>query len=232
MKKIGHFSASGKYLVILLSFAVLIAGLVFALEGAAPTLVAQTRWSGGTAGNVITEGGNISAVNVNSASLTDKWAAFYGNVSGSINLTNGAASVYSWSWTAVSGGEVCVSTATSSANFGAAMTAAAAATVNSVYSLGTAADNATNTFTATNCTLNFTQANIVSAPYVKHSGVSSFFTCAVRDGVASAKANHLFCTNITSTGTAFNGQSANYELMVPTTPGTGTEQYYFYQELN
>lgn len=214
----------------LLAFA-LVFGALYAMSGASAGTATHTRWSGAAAGSVATEGGNITHVNVTSVTLTDKWAAFYGNISGTINLTNGTNSVYAWTWAANSSGEICLSE-NSTMPVETALVAATAANVNTAYSHGSAADNATNTFTATNCTLDFSKVSVSSAPYVKHMDSSTFYTCAVNDGAGATKADFLFCTNISHGGTTFHNLSYNYEIMVPTAPGTGSETYYFYVELD
>lgn len=204
----------------------------FALSGATLGTATDSRWSGATAGSDTTEGGNITYVSITSTSLTDKWAAYYGNVSGTINLTNGTNSVFSWSWTSATGGEVCI-TQNNTGLIESLLTAATAANINTAFSHGVAADNATNTFTAANCTMNFAQATVSSAPYARHLSQSTFYTCAIYDGAGtSSKAGYLFCTNISTSGRTYHNQSFNYEIMVPTSPGTGTETYYFYAELN
>jgi hypothetical protein len=65
--------------------------------------------------------------------------------------------------------------------------------------------------------------------YVKHTD-GSYWTCVVKN-TASAKTNFAFCTNI-STGNNFKATPVNYEVMVPTVFGSGTETYYFYAQLN
>lgn len=217
-------------------FGLLVLGsVVFAIGGAtAGTQSYYDRWYATATGTGVVEGGNISDMNLTSSSLTDRWAAFFGNVSGTLVLrdaTNDTALVYSWSsWDPANGGEVCAST---DGTF--AFTTAAAATganVNADFVLGTAADNATNTYNdAYACGLVFdgTPAVAVSAG-VDHTD-GSFWTCAISDGATGSKDNYAFCTEINSTGVNFKNWPAHYEIMVPTEPGTGTETYYFYAEL-
>ena len=42
----------------------------------------------------------------------------------------------------------------------------------------------------------------------------------------------LFCTEIIAGGTTWNNATGDYEIMVPTPEGGGTEAYYFYANLN
>jgi hypothetical protein len=204
-------------------------GLAMAISGATPTQVGnQYRWTGQSAANLTTEGGNITAANVSGTFLTDRWAAFFGNVSGTIVLGNNTSNVYSWTYNVSNGGEICLSPATA---FSFATPAAAVpATLNTDFNLGSASDNATRTFTTTSCSLTFSTGTVSSLPNVTTTG--GFNTCAVTDGSTGAKTNYAFCTAINSTGTNWLTNAAHYQVMVPTEPGSGTENYYFYMELN
>jgi len=211
-------------------------GLVFAISGAATSGETDlARWTGATAGNATTEGGNITDVDVDADSLTDRWGAFFGNVSGYLSLTDGAGvnDVYNWTWAAASQGEVCVSTdqAFDWANVEDS-DAADVVAMNTAFGLGAAVDNTTGTFSTNNCGLTFDQGAVANTANVTHMGLSSFETCAVDDSVTGTEGGFAFCTNIDATGTNYNGTTANYEIMVPTTPGAGNaETYYFFAEL-
>lgn len=204
-------------------------GLVFAIAGTSVTYVTDYgRWTEGVAGNWTTEGGNITALNLSQTDLTDRWAAFLGNVSGGIVLQDAAANLfYDWTYTAGSAGEVC---ATTGSDFAwATVSDTTGALVNAGFTLGNAADNATGTLVdASACNLDFIEGDVANSAYVAHEGTSNFWTCAVDDGGA-AQGDFAFCTNITS-DTDYRGGTSNYEIMVPTTPGE-VETYYFFAEL-
>lgn len=218
-----------KLFVIAIASLALMSLAVYALSGISTSVGERTRWSGLTAGSIATEGGNITHSNVTSVSLTDRWAAFFGNVTGGIALTNGSSTLYSWTWALETGGEVCLSE-NSTLPIESSFTTASASNINTAFGHGSAADNATNTYEANNCSLVFSQATVTNTAYAKHKDHSSFYTCPVYDGTGgSAKADYLFCTNI-SNGTTYHNLSYNYEVLVPTAPGTGSETYYFYAE--
>ena len=186
-----------------------------------------------TAGSLNTQGGNITAANIDTETLTGKWADFYGNVSGNLSLRDSTNYVYKWTWTPASGGEVCLSTA-SAFNFDAATTASTA-TMNTAWGFGTAADNFPNTYNTTCGTaLDFSQISVSSStPAAALQGSSTYTSCAINNGAGTGKDNHAFCTHINSAGTAYNGVLSNYEVMVPTSPTPNTvDTYYFYAELN
>lgn len=204
------------------------AGFVMAISGATPTLVSDSRWSGATAGSDTTEGGNISAVNVTGTALTDKWAAYWGNVTGSIVLGDNTNQLFTWTWTPGTGGEVCLSTA-SAFDFSGASTATGS-DVDTAWSFtGTDADSGDNTFGGS-CNLAFAGGSVTGTEMINHED-STYNTCVVDDGAGATESDYAFCSNI-GTANAYNGIGANYEVMVPTTSGANTETYYFYVELD
>jgi hypothetical protein len=214
------------------------AGIVMAISGMDATQSgSQYRWTGQTAGNVTTEGGNITNVNINGSTLTDRWASFWGNVAGAIVLGNQSTYVYQWAWTPTGGGEVCISEAPAF-NF-VGVIAAVPSDIDTAWVFPSGSDQAVDTFNSTCSALNFTHATVAAPAKIDHMGSSTFKTCAI--SVASptpAEADYAFCAPIqtSAAGKNYNNVAANYEIMVPTTDGTAspsaTEVYYFYAELN
>ncbi len=231
-----------KKILAVLGLFLVLGGLLFAISGASvETPVHRPRWTQNP-GSVTTEGGNITEVNVSLTSLTDKWADFFGNVSGSLRLTDSSNThyVYDWSWTVTSGGEVCVANAST---FDWASAQAASGTeIDTAWGFtGTDADSGANTYTGSSCVLNFTQADVSGAASVDlsdNSGLSTFTDCVIKDQgtINSGDTNHMaFCTQINSSGKNYNNESYQYEIMVPTPEATGSAgfmTYYFYAELN
>src|SRR5271157_259272 len=179
-----------KYLFALIGVMLLGAGLALAVQGATVTQVSQNRWnSQPAAGNIVTQGGNITAANISGTMLTSRWAAFFGNVSGSVVLRDNTATVYTWTWNASSGGQVCLSTATAY-TFATAATAtvanAQALDGSGVFNLGAVADNATNTFTTASCSLTFGSLGTISST-ANVTTTGGFNTCLLQDGATAAK---------------------------------------------
>jgi parallel beta-helix repeat protein len=204
------------------------------LYGANVTNVSHhTRYLGMPAGNLSTEGGNVTGVNANTTQLTERWAAFYGNVTGGILLTDAtsAAYVYRWSWSPADGGVVCVSTNASLGTF--TVFPAQGSDIDTAWSFTpSATDSGTNTFNNTNCTLDIGGTSVANASYADTGATGGFVTCAAKAAPAPAKAQMLFCSEIISGGTFWNGGTGDYELMVPTPQGPATtETYYFYANL-
>ncbi len=208
-------------------------GIASAFSPATPTQISQTRWIPSYTNNITTQGGNITYALIDGTLLTSRWAAFFGNVSGAIILGDNANQVFTWSWTPAVGGEVCLST-NNAYDFvdGAAASTTDAQSLDSVFGLGAAADNATNTFTTQDCTMQLNNTNSITGT-ANVTTAGGFDTCLITDGTTSTKADFAFCTDINGTGTNFEGNNVHYQVMVPTNPGIDAlEEYYFYMELN
>ncbi|MEM4208368.1 MAG: hypothetical protein QW153_02165 [Candidatus Bilamarchaeaceae archaeon] len=232
----GELMGYKKFLFVFLGLLLLGSGLVMAISNATATRDADlARWGGETsAGSITTEGGNISQVSVSAGTLTDRWAGFFGPVDGYIYLTDADNGINSFlfSWTASApSGWVCVST-NNNFPFASAVNTTAAA-INSAWNFTSATDNATNTFTLSTCNITFyNPSNFISyTATADHAGSSTFETCAINSG-GTDRADFAFCSAINQAGTNYAGVAADYELIVPTTPGSETETYYFYAELN
>ena len=209
---------------------IMLSGFSFAVSGASISGSTQTRWSGAvTASSLATQGGNISTLNINTTQLTSKWTSFSGNVSGTIVLGNASASVYSWTYAASQGGQVCVST-NSSQSF-SSLANATTANMDTAFNTSGSPDNAAGTFNTTCPTLSFISGTSMTGFLAaKTQGSSTFTTCAATTGGATGINNHIFCTNINGSGTNYAAASANFEMIVPAGISSGII-YYFYAEL-
>ena len=222
-----------KNTIVVLGVALLMAGVVLAIAGSTFTFNSETRWAGVASGQDTTEGGNITNGDLGSATLTEKWAAYWGNVSGSIRLWDGTNSVYVWSVGNDSVvGEVCAST--NSAFAFSTATSGSGADVDTAWSFTAAdTDSATNTLTGAGCALTFTGISTISgSDSVLHTD-SNYETCVIDDGATGAETNFAFCGVLNNTGVSFDGTPSQYELMVPTTDTAGADEtFFFYLELN
>jgi parallel beta-helix repeat protein len=192
------------------------------------------RFVSNQSGNFTTEGGNITGGNIGTEQLTDRWAAFYGNISGSVILTDkaGANDVYLWGWFPTAGGVVC--TSTNSTVTDVKLYPADGDDIDVAWSFAhTEADSGRNTFNQTGCSLTIGITPITNASYADTGQPGGFITCSLKDTIAPAKPDMYFCTSIAQNGTFWNGQTGNFELMVPTAFGNNAyETYYFYVNLN
>ncbi|MBD3389940.1 hypothetical protein GF415_03230 [Candidatus Micrarchaeota archaeon] len=187
-----------------------------------------------TAGNISTEGGNVSSVNLDSNLSTEKWAGFYGNTTGTLHLAeeNDTQFMYTWNWTSASGGLVCASTASAVTTMNA--TGARGADIDSAWGFSPGAtDSGANTFSNPNCTLSFGGIFLSGADYADTGASGGFRTCAYKSEFTPSKDEMVFCVNITQNGQFFNGEQGDYEMMVPTPYAQSTfETYFFYMNLH
>ena len=209
---------------------VLLAGALSAITNV--TTASQSnfaRWSPtyGPA-SITTQGGNISWINITAAyQLTAKWADLFGTVTGA-NIILAAAGdttnyVYRWNATSATKGVVCVSEGSSFPS--STLSSANLTDINGLWSL-TTIDNATNTYNTTS-TINVSN-QLVTANASRLQSSSTFTDVAIYNGTLGSKNNYAFCTNI-SGGTNYNGVSANYDLLVPSSSGTNEPYYLFWE---
>ena len=191
------------------------------------------RWGGNSSGNLSTQGGNITEANLSATTLTGRWAALFGNVSGSVLLGDDASHiVYTWAWNASNGGIVCASTNSSLSTF-LAFPGYSSEIDNAWGFAGTAGDSANNTFTGRNCSMNYGPTTISGADYADTGVPGGFETCAFKSYTSPDKAGLLFCSDIIDGGQLYNGQKGDFEMIVPTTPAAGaSETYYMYMSVN
>jgi len=220
------------------AFALLLfAGLAFAIQPAEDWDVgAQGRYTQVGQASVITEGGNVTELNLSSNISTAKWAGYWGNVTGDIVLApNNANMFYTWTWSATDGGEVCAVAAASGFDW-SAVQAAVGSVVDTIWYFDTGdTDSGTNTIaTAGDMEVAGTLVTGTDCTTTGTGGGDIFETCILADNAAPTLKDELaFCVNITGAGTLFNGQTGDYELLTATNETAGsTETHYFWMELN
>ena len=214
--------------LVLAAFAVMLAGVFAISEAATATVVEEGRYTySGTPVLDLTEGGNVTGVNLEGNDSTDKWAGYFGNVSGWLVLGLSESQImYNWSWSASGGGEVCASQ-NIAFDWSSLADYTSALTMNGVFGWGAASDNATGTLTESG-TLTIEGTAYTSNASTDNQG---FQTVVLNEGAEALEDDYAFCVDIATTGTSgVTGANADYQLMVGTTPGAD-ETYYFYLEL-
>ncbi|MEM4332163.1 MAG: hypothetical protein QW500_02695 [Candidatus Micrarchaeia archaeon] len=190
------------------------------------------RWKGDIiSSNIKIEGGNISDLNLSSSILTDRWAALYGSITNEIYLTSAMGDitnyVYRWSWNAADGGVVCATT--NSSLLSGSARGASGADIDFAWGFGSVSDSGSNTFRQPGCNITINNRNITNCYYADTGSAGGFVTCIIKTKLQPQKNNLLFCTNVNSTGTAFNGVPADFEIILPVAYGAGQlETYYLY----
>ncbi len=210
----------------------LLAGLAFAIQPAESWQVGpQGKYTQVGAANVVTEGGNVTELNLSSNISTEKWAGYWGNVTGQIVLApNNVDMFYTWAWTSADGGEVCAVAAASGFDW-STIQAATGADIDSVWLFDVLdIDSGTNTFAA-GCNVDIAGTPVNTEQAVTGGGLE---TCVVADNAAPAAKDELaFCVNITAGTTLFNTLTGDYELLTAADEVAGAvETHYFWLELN
>ena len=185
-----------------------------------------------TATSFVTEGGNVTELNMTQNISTEKWAGLYGQLSGYIVLSDGSNNFYEWTWTPADGGIVCAQpSATADFDWTSAATTTAGE-VDTAFSFATGdTDSATSTFTGSCTSLTISGNDLSGGPAVT---VDSWQTCVLEDAATPTKSDLAFCTTILNDQTLYDGTSTgDYQLLIPTNENSGqTETYVFWLELH
>jgi hypothetical protein len=200
------------------------------------TVINTSKWGSNiTAGNFTTEGGNVTQVNLETNSSTEKWAGVHGNVSANLLLSesNATTYMYLWIWNSSSGGEVCTTQSPLPDWTQLAITTKGA--IDSAFGFPpSSADSANNTLTDSFAHFDINGLSL-STTGTQIQGYSTFVSGALSISAnATAESDFLFCSNITN-GKNYANQSVNFEMMIPTTSAAGPgpfETYYFFVELS
>ena len=199
--------------------------------GASVSIGTQERAPAPPAGSLTTQGGNVTQVNVSGYVVTDKWAGFWGEVSGDIRLADANNYIfYQWTITNVTGGVVyaCNNTVSdwSESNI-QPLYASDAGWLPSFLLEGT--DSFNNTFTSAE-TFQSPSLSIDSVNYtVTNPTDSNFKTYALRSVADSAL---IWAGKVVADQTAFNpSNTADYQILAGVDSTTGTTTFYFYLEL-
>jgi hypothetical protein len=187
--------------------------------------VTYERGSDSVTSTVNTVAGNVTGLNVTGTQVTGRWAGFWGNISGGIQLTDANSNqFYTWTVSDVTNAVVYAANSTVSA-WGGAITYALYSDMPN-YLKTAASDNYTNTFTSNEA---FTSAslNIASVNYTlskKSGGASTLKTYSLRSGM-----NLIWAGKAINDETGFNGRIVDYQILVPS--NSSGQQYNFYLEL-
>ena len=222
-----------KYLILVLTILIALAYAITA--SATPTKIACSAgtaesWSGGGGCNYVAQGGNITPLNMSVNSQTNAWQGFYGEVTGNITLRdNSGDQMYSWSGVNITG-EVYASVS-NGVNW-AGIVGVTVCTADEALT-GTGTDRTNNTFTRNASLVIWNIGNVAindscqTYTYVNNaSQTTSFEEIIVSDGV-----NNVYATKIDSNTAGFDGNTHDYQLIVPDNTTIATTTYYFYAEL-
>ena len=169
-------------------------------------------------------GGNASSTNLSADRATTDWAGFYGSLDQTVSLSDGS-TFYQWTAEDVSGSAVLAAQGGFSGDSADLTAVSDPSTVNGVPTSG--AESASNTYTGSSA-LSVLGAGATNSTVLDYGSASSFnnylFSDADGDAVYAAEAQN--------SGTAFDGSTADYQLMVGTTDaGDASETFSFYAQI-
>ncbi len=181
------------------------------------------------------QAGNVTGLVINQTSITRIWQGFYGNVSGQIVLENAAGNnFYDWTFTTVSG-QVYASrnlvsdwsnvNCTNSTQWELEETTlniplTSVEGINETFSLTSHPAFSVGSVTVSNCRS--------TRPYNATGQPGDFWNVLIN----SNSTNTVYVSVLADGSSAFDGGTADFELLVPTDRSTGFATYYFYAELN
>ena len=225
-------------LLLLIGFGV--SGVKAEPSGATVDQVSSSRGAAASPGQLEVQAGNVTELNISGTSITQSWAGFYGNVTGTIVLEDASGNTF-YDWSAASPqGEVYASRVNSItwSNVRCA-NSTEISDENTNLNMGTAADNITNTFSSQSHPQFYVGSVSISAntckstnPYVNSaSQTTDFYNVLLSDG----SGNIIYTSILDPDTTGFNGNNYDFELLVGedghgAAAGT-TTTYYFWVEL-
>jgi hypothetical protein len=209
-----------RFVAILLSISILFAAFALAAvpNGAQVSGVADNgRFPVPPASNISLTAGNVTRITIEANMSTFRWVGLYGNASGTFQLGDSSGNALH-SWGDAKGRVVYLCTANPSwaslvdANIGAV-------TANFTFISGSAADNYTNTFVGTAENIGSGIFSLTSDYATTLStGATSWKTYTLTDGT-----NIIFSGRVSEDGTAYNGDIADYQMIIPE-DGTGGDE--------
>ncbi|MFC2135543.1 hypothetical protein ACFLTH_13095 [Bacteroidota bacterium] len=228
-------------MAVMLLLTVTVIGMVFADPAGTGTLTpsSSARGNDPSAGNLSAQGGNVTNIDIDSQSITTKWAGFYGDVTGGISLEDGSGNAfYNWS-DASPTGEV-FATRDSNPTWGS-IACASAGNVNTEadeLDLTAGMDNLTSTFCET-CG-NHTAFDVAAASFTADQ--CTFRTNAYNSTGSQTDnwdqillwegTNVVYTTIINQDTDGFTGSNYDFQLLVGENSSTSVlTQYYFFVEI-
>lgn len=216
------------------------ASSVFGVQGATSVSTGETsraNFSEASSASTDVQAGNVTELNISGKAITDHWAGFYGDISGSLTLETADGSVfYNWSGLNALSGEVFASndSGVSWSGIGCADAGEVSAIETALGIAGTDADTVGKTYTS----ISHPDFTVGSAPisgcnstnaYINTGlDASSFYQVLLTDTEGDA----VYTTLINESTTGFNSAAHDFELLVGESDGAGTTPMYFYIELS
>ncbi len=210
--------------------------IVFAtgLAGANPSgtgmnIEGTESFDGDTATSTPATGGNVTELTLTQTTQTQLWSAFYGNLSGETALKgSGGDTVFDWGAITYTKAYVFM-TRLSSVNWDTVVAASVAniEIEDTTLEMDDKTESINNTRTDASTWEDIDYGSPISVDYgIEMTSGSGWRSPILYD---STNSGLVFGVYVNSSGQAFNGQDADYQIMVPT--GNQTRDYYVYAYL-
>jgi len=217
-------------LLLLATFLLVTATVAYAQpDGANVTIVSVETKAANAPGQIVADGGNITAANLFSKQKPKAWQGFYGNVSGNLSLEDATGDImYSWVVANVSG--IVLASRNSTITW-STVAGVENCTVDEDLT-GKGSEAVSNVFT--NASVNFAigAVNITAAchsyAYVNSAAQAVDFETII---ASATDVTSIYTTRIEPATTGFDGSTMDYQFMVPDDKKKAvTTTYYFYIE--
>ena len=215
-------------IIITLALFVFMGGAAYAApQGASTSFGNSTTGNGSTSTTVVIEAGNLSYVNVSTIAITDKWAGFFGEVSGNFQLADSGGNVfYQWSVSNVTDVVVYAANETITDWSGGNIEAANYTHIPDFLKTNSA-DNYTNTFGSIE-EFNSTSLAVANTSYTVTYQSGSPGPLRTYALYSPADTALILAGKAIDSVTGFDGTAVDYQIIVP---ANTTTTYYFYMEL-
>lgn len=185
-----------------------------------------------SANTIDLDGGNVTEANLSAEQSTDNWAGLYGNATGNLVLGAGDDGSVLYNWDAEAQNVFAASGSVEWVN----LSDSNATNVNNYYSLGDTSDNATETLTESgSIDLDGTTYNGDAVSTNDGTDSAAWETVALEDNSSETRQNGadlpVFAGIVGQSTSAFNGEVADYQLMLPADDSADAETYNMYLEL-
>lgn len=221
-------------LLALVGTAILLTSTAVSQDAAGSITVGDGENDTVTNSNTVTaQGGNVTSADVNVESITQKWAAFYGQLTATERLSDSAGNnFYKWSVDNPTASGSYVYAVQSGVGAPTSLSAVSSPNTflntNTAKTLDTGADDAASTF---NQSADLDGATGTSAAYTFTSAASgpdaTFTSGLAQDG----SSNPVYVSNVTQDSTGFAGGSNDFQLLVGVGESTATQDFDFYAKI-
>ena len=229
---------------LLFTIALLYMSPAFAIEGAAKGNPVTNETNSSAPGNFSVTAGYINYANLTTSEQTYRWAGFYGTLSGSMVLRDSSGNdFYTWSTTGNTGSIVYATTnsSTISPDYFVAINASngdLGATDTAYGFSSSVTDSISNTYDYYNTFTSPSSVSFVTNSTPLQGGIWTNYLMKMVSGTTqpSATTDLVWACEVNASKTAFNGVTADYELLIPENEEPDDGQYaptfyYFWVEL-